>query len=687
MSNLLRFLSFVPPILLFIFPAYSQIEGKLTQLPGSGAYQVSIVSSVDWSPPGSTTSSATVTLRADAGKASLINFQSITGDWDLADLYYSPVEAPQYDYFSFSLQNPLTNVNYVVGDEIILFSFENANGCAGFGLVDNTSDPFASNNTLSVNAENNFSIVQAGVGQNAYAGNTSEYLVECPTLNVKVVADINPLLCNGDLTSITIEAENGTEPYTVIYTNVQTGLTGSVNIFDFEGSVIINDLPGGTYNFSITDFIDSIGQSTFEIIEPAPIIVDLEPAPATCTGSGDGAVRVSSISGPSGPILNNYQYFWDIDPFVSNVEIDSINDGSYSVTVVDANGCEAYASTEVGTWTFFSISDEIVDVSCYGERDGIIDITPIGASSPYTYEWSPNANTGNLSSAWMLGPGDYVVTVTASSGICTTTASYTVEEPPVIEVDFMMENPICFDDPAFLNILAVENAVEPYNIDIIGGYEDAGNGKFKVEAGIPLRLVVEDNNGCRLSEDFLIPAKQEMWVDLGEDRSIKYGEEVYIDSDVFPLSGVELIWTPENDLSCSACPNPTAKPTESTTYSLQLIDDDGCIAEDEISIQVTKSRDIFIPNAFSPNKDGINDIFHPYGGFEIVAIQSMLVFDRWGNLVYENSSPFSIEDEESGWNGKMRGDDLDPGTYLYTMNVEFIDGEVVLFSGSVNLMR
>ncbi len=656
-------------------------------MPGTGTYQVSIIPSVNWSPPGSTTPSAQVTLRADSGKLDLGNFQSITGDWELQDQFNSPIEAPAFDYFSFALVNPLSSISYVAGNEILLFSFENNNACSNIELVDNATDPFASSNSLNVNAENAFSIVQAGSGQNAYAGNSAESAVLCPVLGLSVTATNNPVRCNGDLTSITVQAINGTQPYTVVYSNTTTGASNSTIVSDFEGTAVFDDLPAGDYDISITDALDSLGQVAYQITEPLPISIELEPAPATCTGSGDGAVRVSSIFGPAGPDFNAYQYFWDIDPANSNIEIDSLNQGIYSVTVVDADGCEEYASTEVGTWTIFSISEQIIEISCFGETDGIIDITPVGASAPYTYEWSPNANTGNFSNAWMLGPGEYQVTVTASSGICTATESFTVIEPPMMEVDYMMVEPECFGDQAYLNILTVENAHEPYFVDIIGGYELVSENNYEVEAGAPLRLVIEDANGCKISEDFLIPSKQEMGVHLGDNQSIKYGQEVYIDSDVFPLSGVQLEWSPTEWLSCTDCPDPIARPLESTTYTLRMTDGSGCTVEDQISILVTKSRDIFIPNAFSPNQDGINDVFHPYGGFEVVAIKSMLVFDRWGGLVFSNTNEFMADDENGGWDGMVNGNQMDPGTYLYTMNVEFIDGEVVLFSGEVNLMK
>jgi gliding motility-associated-like protein len=288
----------------------------------------------------------------------------------------------------------------------------------------------------------------------------------------------------------------------------------------------------------------------------------------------------------------------------------------------------------------------------------------------------------------MLGAGNYEVTVTDNTGICSETGSFTVNEPPAIEVDYKLTEPECFNDPGYMEILAVENAAGDWVAEIIGNSTEVLPGTFEVDAGLPMRLVITDDKGCEASENFLIPAKQELYVDLGPDQEIKYGETVFLDADIFPFSNVQLEWFPTEFLSCTDCPNPETSPTESIAYQLRLTDENGCIAEDEISINVYKSRDLYIPNAFSPNQDGINDIFCPMGGFEVVSVQSMQVFDRWGGLIFSNQEGFSIHDSEKiGWDGKARGKEMDTGTYLYTMNVEFIDGEVILFSGEVNLLR
>ncbi|MEZ4954849.1 MAG: gliding motility-associated C-terminal domain-containing protein [Saprospiraceae bacterium] len=687
MSSLKRFLSFVPPILLFVFPAFSQIQGKLEKLSGTETYQVSIIPTMDISLPLSATSSAQITLRAQSGKLNLTNFQSITGDWELQSQYISPIEAPDFDYFRFFLINPIPNISYVTGVEKILFTFKNGGGCTGIELIDNLTDPFASNNSLNVNAENYISTF-ANPGGNTYEGNSISAAVYCPGLGVEVTAAENPVPCNGDVTTLSVKALEGVEPYTVVYTHLATGATANKVIPVFEGTTTFDNMPAGDYKFTISDSKDSVDQTDFKLLQPNPLVVELEPFPATCSGSEDGAVRVKSIFGLNGPDFNAYQYFWNIDPTNSNIEIDSLNSGAYSVTVVDANGCTVEESALVGIYNELLLPSTIVPISCFGENDGIIDITPLGLNPPYSFQWSPNANTAlDQSAAWMLGAGEYHVTVTAENGICTKEAIFNVEEPAQIEVDYMMVEPVCHGDKAFLNILAVENTQGNYDLLVDGQITQLSDFEFEVEAGIPLNLTIIDSHDCEIKEDFIIPDKPELIVDLGEDVTIKYGESYYIDAEVYPLTGVDLVWSSVEWLDCDKCPNPTASPLETRNYQLRITDDNGCYAEDDILIAVNKSRDVFIPNAFSPNQDGINDVFRPYGGFEVVQIKSMLIFDRWGGLIYSNEEGFKLDDDETGWNGLMQGKELDTGTYLYTMNIEFIDGEIILFAGEVNLIK
>ena len=687
MTVIHKILLFVPPILFFVFPAFTQIQGRLTQMPGTNTYQVSAVPTTDIGLPLSATSSAQMVLRAKTGTLIPSNIQDLTGDWEKQNQFDSPLEAPDFDYFVFFMINPLPGITYLNGVEIPLFTFENNGPCTGIELIDNTSDPFASGNTLMVNAENVFAIL-AFVGNNAYEGNTNENEIRCSGVGMEITADANPVPCFGEVTNLNVKAVMGTEPYTVVFTHLPTGATDSKTIPTFEGSVTFSNVPAGEYRFEIMDAIDSMAVDTFPLIQPPPLTVELEAGNATCIGSGDGNAFIRDVDGINGDTISAYQYFWDIDPNISQTIIDSLETGDYSVTVQDVNGCTASATTFVGIHHNFFLNSDVIDIKCFGENNGIIDISPIGGAPPYAYYWSPNANSdvGN-SAAWMLGAGEYQVTVTTLGGACSSIESFFINEPPEIEMEFDTVEPICFGDEAFLNVLNIANTQGSYNITIDGNHSVLSGESFIVEAGTPMSITVEDSEKCSITHDFIIPDAQEMSVDLGDDMTIKYGETAFIDSEVYPLFGVDLIWTPDSTLSCSNCPGPVASPLNTTNYVLELIDGNGCMVSDDITITVDKSHNIFIPNAFSPNRDGINDVFRPEGGFEIEEVRSLKIFDRWGGLLYSNDEGFGIDDVKIGWDGTFKGKELGNGTYMYTMNVEFIDGEIIFYAGNIMVIK
>ena len=141
MTLIQRLVSFVPPTLLLIVPAFTQVQGLLEQLPDN-SIRFSVVPQVDWSPPQSVTSGAQVTLRAIAGGLQLTNFQSLNGNWVAASPIQAPSEATAYDYFTFSLNAPFNTLTYQNGIAVPFFSFSNAGGCTSIEIIDTQTDPF-----------------------------------------------------------------------------------------------------------------------------------------------------------------------------------------------------------------------------------------------------------------------------------------------------------------------------------------------------------------------------------------------------------------------------------------------------------------------------------------------------------------------------------------------------------------
>lgn len=675
---------------LFVLPGFSQLSGTIEQNPVNSAYTVSVIPSVTWVPPMSVTSGATITLRANTGKFQLSDFQSITGVWISTGVFVSPSEAPNFDYFTFALQLALPSVTYNNGVKLPLFSFKNVLGCTAIEIIDNQSDPFLEPNSQNISITNYFSIVGAGAGANAYVANDAQDFIFCPPLSIAATASTNPVLCHGDVTDFFVAVSGGKEPYEILWQNTTTNDFGNFQIQNFDGSTTLNGMPAGNYIFTVVDQLDSTMTTNLLLAQPAqPLTIEMLALDASCNGSMDGEVQVEKAKG--GTAVNGYSYQWAGLPSEVDSIVTAVGVGLYSVTVTDDNGCTATGSTTIGATGNIVLSQTTVkNVSCKGAENGLIDLYPISPSlnTDFDFAWSSNVTTANESAAYQLGPGTYSVTVTDIMAGCVTEATFTITEPPAIEIDYRLTEPKCFGEQGILEILGISYANEPWEAVVEGGENIADGDRFLIEPGLPLTLIVEDKKGCIAKENFIVPAKQELQLEVGEGRDIKYGEEVNIETSFFPFENVSFQWTPEIGLSCTDCPDPVAAPTDGITYRLQMTDTAGCTTDDYINISVRKSRDIYIPNSFSPNNDGINDTFYPYGGFEIVAIHSMQVYDRWGGKMFEATERFSPNDETAGWNGSAKNNKFaDAGTYLYTMNVEFIDGEIILFSGEVNLMK
>ena len=119
---------------------------------------------------------------------------------------------------------------------------------------------------------------------------------------------------------------------------------------------------------------------------------------------------------------------------------------------------------------------------------------------------------------------------------------------------------------------------------------------------------------------------------------------------------------------------------------MQVKNEGGCKAQDQVTVNVIcNNGNLFIPNTFSPNGDGVNDRFYP-SGKGINMIRNMRVFNRWGEVVFERMS-FSANDASAGWDGLFKGQVLPPDVYVYTCEVLCQNNELLSFKGDVTLLR
>lgn len=146
------------------------------------------------------------------------------------------------------------------------------------------------------------------------------------------------------------------------------------------------------------------------------------------------------------------------------------------------------------------------------------------------------------------------------------------------------------------------------------------------------------------------------------------------------------LWAPPQGLSCTDCPNPIASPQLTQTYQVVVTDSNTCVSSGEITVTVLCTQEnYFVPNTFSPNGDGSNDVFYPRGK-GLARVLSMKIFNRWGQVVFDRRN-FMANDASQGWNGKVGGQLVPADSYVYV--VEFIcdNAQVVPFKGNVTLIR
>jgi gliding motility-associated-like protein len=199
-----------------------------------------------------------------------------------------------------------------------------------------------------------------------------------------------------------------------------------------------------------------------------------------------------------------------------------------------------------------------------------------------------------------------------------------------------------------------------------------------------------DGNGCILRLGPVEVTQQPaLSVDLGPDIEILLGQDTQLLATLTHVNGDYSLWWSPGDtvwLSCDDCINPSVYSLQQNHYfEAFVIDSAGCRAEDQILVTVERPRKVFVPTAFSPNGDFTNDLLLVHGQQSSRALV-FRVYDRWGEMVYE-ARDFAFNDENTGWDGTFRGKPMDPGVYVWVLEVAYIDGVKELFKGNTTLIR
>jgi gliding motility-associated-like protein len=145
-------------------------------------------------------------------------------------------------------------------------------------------------------------------------------------------------------------------------------------------------------------------------------------------------------------------------------------------------------------------------------------------------------------------------------------------------------------------------------------------------------------------------------------------------------------WTVPEGLSCTDCPQPVASPKFNTNYSVLFTDNNGCRNRGTVQVIVLCNNDnVFLPNTFSPNGDGSNDVFFVRGK-GLSRVKMLRIFNRWGQIVFERAN-FNVNDASAGWDGTFKGAKAAPDVYVYQAEIFCDNSQVVKFEGNVALIQ
>jgi len=217
-----------------------------------------------------------------------------------------------------------------------------------------------------------------------------------------------------------------------------------------------------------------------------------------------------------------------------------------------------------------------------------------------------------------------------------------------------------------------QNLCEGTSIELVAGFASGIDYQWNTGSTEPSLLVSEPGtyavtitNGCEIEIDSVFISEEPISVDLGDDLIINLGDYATLDPVTNAIGALTYDWSDvEVQFPCvDNCSTLEIRPFFDTNYEVSVTSLSGCTATDNINVTVTKERGIYIPNVFSPNGDGINDQFYIMGkGF--AQIQTLDIYDRWGNLVFTQKSG-EINDATGGWDGLFGGRDAQNGVYLY----------------------
>lgn len=357
-----------------------------------------------------------------------------------------------------------------------------------------------------------------------------------------------------------------------------------------------------------------------------------------------------------------------------SIEVNPAATTSYTAEVTLCDGTTYSDEVIVTISTPYDVGVDIQNIICNGDNNAWIDVDVTGNTNPVSYSWS----TGSIEdSIYDLGPGVYTITIQEVDG-CAYVQEITLTEPPLLTLDTVATVDVtCFGGSDGQVLLNGDGGVTPYIFSYDGINWQTDSNFLAMEAGL-YTFTVKDANGCTTTfSNITISQPEPTVVDAGPNFTIEYGSSVIIQAATAISPIISILWEPAEGLSCTDCLQPTAQPTFNTVYYITVTDENGCEAVDSMYVWV--NIDFNVPNAFTPNGDGLNDMFNIQT--DLLISYHITIYNRWGELM------FSSDDIGKGWDGNVNDKPQEIGTYIYYIESVTTLNTPLEKTGTITLLR
>lgn len=497
--------------------------------------------------------------------------------------------------------------------------------------------------------------------------------------------------------SFTLDANTFCKEGTVRFTNTSSSnLTITNYHWDFgNGQSSTSQHPIHTYMSSGTFYpslmiTTSLGcTDTVQSSVPVRIVAAPQPLITATQAAGCAPLSTSFQASLAVPDSSSIQWTWLFPNGTTSSAVTTpmqvfTTPGSHTVQLIARNstGCIDTARLEVTAYSSPVITLPQDTLICRGSS---ITLQAAGGAS-YTWSSPTDALPVTTGSSIVVAPTQqtrYMVTGVSTTG-CAGSDTIQIQVQQPFTMTASSATSIC--DGSSVNLFANGAPLYEWSPSIGLSSSTSANVTARPRQNVTYQVIGRDLRGC-FSDTVQIPVRVHPipTVNAGPDVTTTINTPI----DLVPTISADVTsvtWYPTSNNFRNIYPGITVKPTVTTDYTVEVENAGGCKAEDRIRVNVVYARaDVFVPNAFSPNGDGVNDVFYPRGT-GIFRVRNLRIFNRWGEVVFERSG-FQANDPNSGWDGRSRGARLNPDTYIYVMEIIADNSTTQVFKGDVTMLQ